>query len=339
MNTTLPWVFEHIGPDQYRVLGGSANSDSVWTYKADIDALGELSNMATTRCGLNLTNAPPSCMLRTSDQGMLVAFKLAPPGNSAFAFAKQDMSGVVQWQRNYPDVYGSWMVDSQRALAEKDGHYFTLGRVTTVPGTEGNASTMVELDSIGACVTQRIWAGGDIWSGDGAGIVRTADNGLLTVAVEHVFYSQSSFPAISVQRWDDALQVVWSNRYSLGYYHDVVRPFATADGGALIVGRVLLTYGGGHRTPSSCGWMPPVRSFGRDWYSPIAMCPPVRWKSRTEVLLSASSPPCPSWLGSATPVNWSRCRRQPPYRWCMPGAFRAIIPLESIWSVVRETTI
>src|SRR5436190_8630913 len=204
VNLTRPRVFERIGPDLYRVFGGSGNNDSAWTYSADLDAGGLLSNMRTMRCGVNTTNAMPSCMLRTSDEGMLVCF--APPtvGTNAFSFVHLDVDGAVEWYRTYPDVYGQWMIDSQWALAEKDGHYFTFGRVTTVPTTEGTASTMVELDSVGNCVAQRIWAGGDIWSNEGQGIVRTADNGLLTVSVEHPYFSNSSWPTLSVQRWDAA---------------------------------------------------------------------------------------------------------------------------------------
>jgi hypothetical protein len=241
VNLTRPRVFERIGPDLYRVFGGSGNNDSIWTYSADLDANGLLSNMRTMRCGVNTTNAMPSCMLRTSDQGMLVAF--APPvdNTNAYSFVKLDVNGAVQWYRNYPDVYGQWMVDSDRALAEKDGHYFTFGRVTTVPTTEGSASTMVELDSIGACVAQRTWAGGDIWANEGQGIVRTASNGLFTVSVEHPYFSNSSWPTLSVQQWNTNLEVEWSNRYSLGYLHGLVRALATNDGGALITGYVFQT--------------------------------------------------------------------------------------------------
>jgi hypothetical protein len=244
VNLTRPRIYEQIGPDLYRVYGGSGNNDSAWAYSADIDANGLLSNVRTMRCGVNTTNAMPGCMLRTSDQGMLVAFGLPSPGTNSFAFAKLDAAGAVQWYRNYLDVYGQWMVDSDRALAEKDGHYFTMGRITTVPPNQGHASCMVELDSMGVCVAQHIWAGGDVWSGEGAGIVRTADNGLLTVATEHIYSGVSSFPNMSVQRWDAALQVVWSNRYSLGYFHSLVRALATADGGALLTGSIYPTMGG-----------------------------------------------------------------------------------------------
>ncbi|HMU15181.1 MAG TPA: T9SS type A sorting domain-containing protein [Flavobacteriales bacterium] len=243
MNLSRPRVLARIAPDLYRVVGGSGNGDSAWYYCADIEANGLLTNMRTMRCGVNTTNAAPSCMLRTSDQGMLVAFAQPDPGTNSYSFAKLDVNNNVQWYRNYFDVYGQWMVDSQHALAEKDGHYFTFGRMTTVPTTEGHASIMVELDGTGVCVAQRIWAGGDMWSGEGAGIVRTADNGLLTVATEHIYSGVSSFPTMSVQRWDAALQVAWSNRYSFGYYHSVVRLMATADGGALLMGKARATLG------------------------------------------------------------------------------------------------
>ncbi|MEO8588732.1 MAG: T9SS type A sorting domain-containing protein [Flavobacteriales bacterium] len=244
VNLTRPRVFERIGPDLYRVMGGSGNNDSAWTYSADIDANGQLTNMRTMRCGVNTTNAMPSCMLRTADQGLLVGFALPVVGTNAFSFVHTDVNGAVDWYRTYPDILGQWMIDSDRALAEKDGHYFTFGRMTMVPSNEGTASTMVELDSVGACVAQRIWAGGDIWSNEGQGIVRTADNGLLTVSVEHPYFSNSTWPNLSVQHWNAALQVDWSNRYSLGYMHGLVRVLATNDGGSLITGYVYPTMGG-----------------------------------------------------------------------------------------------
>lgn len=244
VNLSRPRVFQRTGPDQYRVWGGSGNNDSAWAYCAHIDANGMLSGMRTMRCGVNTTNAAPSNFLPTSDNGMLVGFAQPATGTNFFSFAKLDASGNVQWLRNYPDVYGQWMIDSQSGLAEKDGHYFTFGRVTTVPTTQGHASTMVELDSVGACVAQRIWAGGDVWSGEGQGIVRTADNGLLTVATEHVYSGVSSFPTLSVQHWSAAMEVSWSFRYSFGYYHSLVKVLATADGGALITGKVYPQAGG-----------------------------------------------------------------------------------------------
>lgn len=243
VNLTRPRVFERIGPDLYRVFGGSGNNDSAWTYTAHMDASGELTDMRTLRCGVNTTNAMPSGVLRTSDQGMLVAFALPVVGTNAYSFVHTDANGTVEWYRTYPDVYGQQMVDSDKGLAEKDGHYFTMGRVTVVPSNEGHASTMVELDATGNCVVQRTWAGGDIWSGEGQGIVRTADNGLLTVAVEHPYSSNSSWPNLSVQHWTTDLGIDWSNKYSLGYAHGLVRVLATADGGSLLTGYVFPSMG------------------------------------------------------------------------------------------------
>jgi hypothetical protein len=186
-------------------------------------------------------------MLRTADQGMLVAF--APPSEStnAFSFVHTDVNGVVQWYRNYPGLLGHHMVDSDRALVEKDGHYFGLGRMTFVPTNEGNALTLVELDSTGACVVERTWAGGDIFSGEGQGLVRTADNGLITVAVEHYYFSNSSWPNVSVQKWTPDLDIAWSNKYSFGYMHGGIRVLATSDGGAFLTGYVYPTMGGAQR--------------------------------------------------------------------------------------------
>lgn len=243
VNLTRPRVFERIGPDLYRVFGGSGNNDSSWTYSAEMDASGALTNMRTLRCGVNTTNAMPSSVLRTSDQGMLVAFALPVVGTNAYSFVHTDANGTVEWYRTYPDVYGQHMIDSDKGLAEKDGHYFTMGRVTAVPSNEGHASTMVELDATGNCVVQRTWAGGDVWSGEGQGIVRTADNGLLTVAVEHLYSSNSSWPYLSVQQWNADLAVSWSNKYSLGYAHGLVRVLATADGGSLLTGYVFPSMG------------------------------------------------------------------------------------------------
>lgn len=241
VNVTRPRVFERIAPDLYRVLGGSGNSDSSWTYCADMDASGALTNMRTMRCGVNTSSAMPTCIIRTTDGGALTAF--APPvvGTNAYAFVRTDANGDVLWYRDYSDVFGQLMLDSDRGLVEKDGHYFTFGRVTSVPPNEGSASTMVELDSVGTCVVQRIWAGGDVWSNVGHGMVRTAANGLLTVSVENPYSSNSSYPNLSVQHWNASLQVEWSNRYSLGYLHSVVRPMATGDGGSLIMGVVYPT--------------------------------------------------------------------------------------------------
>lgn len=241
VNITRPRVFEPIGPDLYRVVGGSGNNDSSWTYCADIDANGSLSNMHVLRCGVNTSNAMPTCIIRTTDGGTLTAFSPPVVGTNAYAFVRTDANGEVLWYRDYPDVFGQLMLDSDKGLVEKDGHYFTFGRVTSVPPNQGSASTMVELDSVGACVVQRTWAGGDAWSNVGNGVVRTAANGLLTLSLENPFGSSSSYPNLSLQHWNAAMQVEWSNRYSLGYYHSVVRPMATSDGGSLIMGVVYPT--------------------------------------------------------------------------------------------------
>ncbi|MBL7951106.1 MAG: hypothetical protein JNM62_05245 [Flavobacteriales bacterium] len=243
VNLTRPRVFERTGPDRYRVFGGSGNTDSSWTYSADIDASGQLTGMRTLRCGENTTNAMPSCMLRAADGGMLIAFGRPVPGANAFSFVRTAADGTVQWYRNYPGSTGHHLVDSDRALVEKDGHYFGLGRFTAGPSNAGNATTLVELDSNGVCVAERLWAGGDVWSGEGQGIVRTADNGLLTVAVEHPYSSNSSWPTLSVQHWNAELAIDWSNRYSLGYLHGGMRVLATADGGSFITGYVYPTMG------------------------------------------------------------------------------------------------
>lgn len=237
-------LFDRIGTDLYRVAGVFYKPDTAWMYRAEMDATGLVQNGALVRCDSGSAGQYPSVLVPTSDGGLLFSYLNVAGGTDKQTFAKLDATGAVEWARHYPDNFGIFLNDDPTAMEEKDGHYFVLGHRQDVPANVGWSSTMLEVDSTGACVSLHTWAAGDYFSDLGRGLMRTADNGLYTVSVLRPYSGSSSFPRLSVQRWNAALQVDWSYTYSLGNYHLQNDALLLQDGGLLLSGQVRFGIGG-----------------------------------------------------------------------------------------------
>lgn len=230
--------FVRIGPDMYRLSGAAGNNDSVWVFIADINANGVVMNMNTTRCFYSEYPAAPSHMIRTSDQGMLFGFHMQPLNDPSLGLMKVNVNSEVEWFKFYADVPGQMLEATDIALIEKDGHYFSIGEDHT--GEDGSGATMMEFDNSGACVVRRTWAMGDTVGERGAGIARTASNGLLTATIQY-YGNVDTWLWISVQQWNANVDLEWSKGFSFGRWNKFVRPLATRDGGSLITGLVRRT--------------------------------------------------------------------------------------------------
>lgn len=237
-------LFDRIGTDLYRVAGVFYRPDTAWLYRAEVDAWGLVQNGTLVRCDSGSAGQYPSVLVPTSDGGLLFSYCNVAGGTGKQTFAKLDATGAVEWARHYPDNYAIFLNDDPTSMVEKDGHYFVLGHRQDVPATVGWSSTMLEVDSTGACVNLHTWAAGDYFSDLGRGLMRTADNGLYTVSVLRPYSGSSSFPRLSVQRWNAALQVDWSYTYSLGNYHLQNDALLLQDGGLLLSGQVRFGVGG-----------------------------------------------------------------------------------------------
>lgn len=236
-------LFDRIGTDLYRIAGTLTGPDTAWFYQARVDAVGTVQNATMLRCDSGSAGQYPSVLLPTADGGLLFSYLNATNGTDKQTFAKLDASGAVEWARHYPDNYGIFLNDHPTAMVEKNGHYFVLGHRQDVAPNVGWSSTMLEVDSVGACVQLHTWADGDALSDLGRGLMRTADNGLYSVFVQRPYFGQSSYPSVSVQRWDASLQVAWSYRYALGNYHFQNHALLLQDGGLLLSGQVRFTSG------------------------------------------------------------------------------------------------
>lgn len=238
-------LFDRIGTDLYRVAGTLTVPDSSWIYRAEVDALGAVQNAMLIRCDSGTASQYSPIVLPTSDGGLLFSYDNLGVGTRTQTLLKLDAAGDVQWAQHYPDNYGIFPNDHIAGMVEKDGHYFLLGHRQDVPVNEGYASILLEVDSTGACVQLRTWAGGDLMSDLGRGLLRTAGNGLCAVSVQRPYFGQSSYPSVSVQRWDDAMQVQWSYTYSLGNYHYQNHALLLQDDGLMLTGQIRFNSGAG----------------------------------------------------------------------------------------------
>ena len=227
-----------VGGGTYRLLGTAAGN----VVGLDLHADGSVSNAYSVPMDTNQVSYPVM-VLPTSDGGHLFAYFWVADGTNKWVFLKTDAAGAVQWNRYYPDNYGL-LIDPQSRMVEKDGHYFALAHLQAVPPSEGWASVLLELDETGALVANRRFAGGDSWSEPAHALLRNSDNGLTTVCVLRPFFSQASFPQISVQRWNADLSLAWSKHYSLGNYHLLRSVNQLADGGLVFTGSVRLLNSG-----------------------------------------------------------------------------------------------
>ena len=241
--------FDRIGPDAYRVTGTITGADSAWFYRAEMDADGMLAGMDLIRCDTGFNASYPSVILNTTDGGQLFSYLYVESGTDKQTFVKMDAGGNVQWVRHYPYNFAIFLNDEEHGLIEKDGHYFVLGHRQDVPANIGWGSVLLELDGTGECVQMRTWAGGDLWSDLGRGILPTVDNGLYTVQVQRPYSGASVFPHVSVQRWDATMQVQWSYQYAVGNYHTQNHALRTHDDGLLLTGQIRFNSGAGPFRP------------------------------------------------------------------------------------------
>jgi hypothetical protein len=224
-----------LGSGVYRLSGTTSGK----MIGMDLHADGTVDNAYKVALDTNDT-AYPHMVLHTSDGGHLLAYYWVADGTDKWVFLKTDAAGVVEWNRYYPDNYGM-LIDPLGGMVEKDGHYFALAHLQAVPANEGWACVLLELDNTGTLVAHRQFAGGDQWSEASLPLIHDHSNGLITVSVLRPYFSQATFPQISVQRWNADLGLAWSRQYSLGNYHSLTSVNELADGGLVFTGNVRLS--------------------------------------------------------------------------------------------------
>jgi hypothetical protein len=230
-----------LGSDAYRLGGMLFGSTVPRRFAAmDLHADGTITNAYEVPCDTNAAYAP--MILATADGGHLFASFWVADGTDKWAFLKVDAAGNVQWNRYYPDNYGL-LIDIQRGMVEKDGHYFVFAHSQDVSPSEGWACVLLELDSAGVLVSHRRFAGGDLWSDDPCALIHDRSGGLITVSVLRPYFSMATFPQITVQRWSPALDLEWSKQYSFGNYHRVTSVNELSDGSLVLTGDVRLNSG------------------------------------------------------------------------------------------------
>lgn len=234
-----------IGPDLCRLTGSATvPNETAHFSRMDLHADGTVSNSLSVPLDTNAASSK-RMILPTQDGGFLFSYLWVADGTDKQVFLKTGADGEVQWNRYYPDNFGLLLVDVEQGMVEKDGHYFVFGHSQDVAPNDGWACALLELDGTGALVTQRLFAGGDDWSDIPEGLIHTQANGLMTVSRLRPYFSQASFPQISVQRWSADLDLEWSKNYSFGNYHDLSSVTELADGSLVITGQVRLSFDSG----------------------------------------------------------------------------------------------
>ncbi|MBL7950496.1 MAG: T9SS type A sorting domain-containing protein [Flavobacteriales bacterium] len=277
-----------VGPEVYRVSAQHGAADGLPYFSLfDMHADGTVQNGASVPVDTNISYK--RIILPTADGGHLFSYLWATDGTDKQVYLKTDAAGQVEWNRYYPDNYALFLNDIEQGIVEKDGHYFTFGHSQDVPGNDGWACALVELDAVGALVARYHFAEGDDWSDIPKAILRTPENGLSTVSVLRPYFSAASFPQIAVQRWTADLELEWSRTYSFGNYHLLSSVNQLADGSLVISGIVRLAF-------NSSGFLPFI--FKVDTNGDVV------WARRTQGLTPELTDVLEEADGSLSAVGW-----------------------------------